>query len=69
MEGNGLSGKQLKRTEVSQDSNTGQVQVALQFNDEGTKLFADITTRSAGKLVAIFLDGTPVSIRALMNRF
>ena len=58
----GLSGKQLKRTEVSQDSNTGQVQVALQFNDEGTKLFADITTRSAGKLVAIFLDGTPVSI-------
>ena len=40
----GLSSKQLKRTEVSQDSN-GQVQVALQFNDEGTKLFADITTQ------------------------
>ena len=58
----GLSGKQLKRTEVSQDSNTGQVQVALQFNDEGTQLFADITRRSVGKLVAIFLDGTPVSI-------
>lgn len=58
----GLSGKQLKRTEVSQDTRTGQVQVALQFNDEGTKLFADITTRSTGHLVAIFLDGTPVSI-------
>ncbi len=58
----GLSGKQLKRTEVSQDSRTGQVQVALQFNDEGTQLFADITKRSTGKLVAIFLDGTPVSI-------
>ena len=58
----GLSGKQLKRTEVSQDSRTGQVQVALQFNDEGTKLFADLTRRSVGKLVAIFLDGTPISI-------
>ncbi len=58
----GLSGKQLKRTEVSQDSNTGQVQVALQFNDEGTELFADLTKRNVGKPVAIFLDGTPVSI-------
>ena len=58
----GLSGKQLKRTEVSQDSRTGQVQVALQFNDEGTKLFADLTRRSVGKLVAIFLDGPPISI-------
>jgi preprotein translocase subunit SecD len=41
----GLSGKQLKRTDVSQDSRTGQVQVALQFNDEGTRLFADLTTQ------------------------
>lgn len=58
----GLSGKQLKRTEVSQDSRTGQVQVALQFNDEGTQLFADLTKRNVNKLVAIFLDGTPISI-------
>ena len=58
----GLSGKQLKRTEVSQDSNTGQVQVALQFNDEGTQLFAALTKRNVGKPIAIFLDGTPISI-------
>lgn len=58
----GLSGKQLKRTEVSQDSRTGQVQVALQFNDEGTQLFADLTKRNVGKPVAIFLDGTPISV-------
>ncbi len=58
----GLSGKQLKRTEVSQDSRTGQVQVALQFNDEGTQLFAELTKRNVGKPVAIFLDGTPISI-------
>lgn len=58
----GLSGKQLKRTEVSQDTRTGQVQVALQFNDEGTELFAALTKRNVGKPVAIFLDGTPISI-------
>ncbi|HSR89052.1 MAG TPA: protein translocase subunit SecD [Candidatus Udaeobacter sp.] len=58
----GLSGKQLKRTEVTQDTRTGQVQVNLQFNDEGTQLFADLTKRNIGKPVAIFLDGTPVSI-------
>lgn len=58
----GLSGKQLKRTEVSQDSRTGQVQVALQFNDEGTQMFADLTKRNVGKPVAIFLDGTPISV-------
>ncbi len=58
----GLSGKQLKRAEVTQDSTTGQVQVSLQFNDEGTKLFGDITTRNTGKQVAIFLDNDPISV-------
>ncbi|MFA6490262.1 MAG: protein translocase subunit SecD [Candidatus Magasanikbacteria bacterium] len=58
----GLSGKQLKRAEVTQDTQTGQVQVNLQFNDEGTKLFGEITGRNIGKQVAIFLDGEPISI-------
>ena len=57
----GLSGKQLQRAEVTQDSRTGQIQVSLTFNDEGTKLFGDITTRNTGKQVAIFLDGEPIS--------
>ncbi|MEK7625141.1 MAG: protein translocase subunit SecD [Patescibacteria group bacterium] len=58
----GLSGKQLKRAEVTTDNQTGQVQVSLQFNDEGTKLFAEITGRNVGKQVAIYLDGQPISI-------
>lgn len=57
----GLSGKQLKRAEVTQDSRTGQVQVSLNFDDEGTKLFSDITTRNTGKQVAIYLDGEVLS--------
>ncbi len=58
----GLSGKQLKRAEVTSDSQTGQVQVSLQFNDEGSKLFADVTGRNVGKQVAIYLDGEPISV-------
>lgn len=57
----GLSGKQLKKAAVVQDPQTSQVQVSLQFNDEGTKLFGDITKKNVGKPVAIFLDGEPIS--------
>ncbi|MFH1291877.1 MAG: protein translocase subunit SecD [bacterium] len=58
----GLSGKQLKRAEVAQDSRTSQIQVSLNFDSEGSKLFADITTKNVGKTVAIFLDGQPISV-------
>ncbi|KKW08095.1 MAG: Preprotein translocase subunit SecD [Candidatus Kaiserbacteria bacterium GW2011_GWA2_49_19] len=57
----GLSGKQLKRAEVTQDYRTGQAQVSLNFDDEGARMFADITSRNVGKTVAIFLDGLPIS--------
>ena len=58
----GLSGTQLKRAEVTEDSRSGQIQVSLNFDDVGTKMFADITGRNVGKPVAIFLDGQPISI-------
>ena len=58
----GLSGKQLKRAEVTENTQTGQIQVALNFDADGTKLFADITQRNVGKPVAIFLDGQPISV-------
>ena len=57
----GLTGKQLSRAEVATNNQTGEIEVSLQFNAEGTKLFGDITTRNVGKPVAIFLDGTPIS--------
>ena len=30
--------------------------VSLEFSDEGTKLFADLTTKNVGKHIAILLD-------------
>lgn len=53
----GLTGKQLKQSAVGFDPNTGVPQVLLTFNDEGKKLFAEITKRNVQKPIAIFLDG------------
>lgn len=53
----GLTGKNLKnaQAEFSQQG-VGEPQVLLSFDDEGTKLFAEITKKNLGKKVAIFLD-------------
>ncbi|MBU2542512.1 protein translocase subunit SecD [Patescibacteria group bacterium] len=57
-----LSGKQLERSEVVSDPQTGAVQVSLAFDNEGKELFKEITTRNVGLPVAIFLDGQPISV-------
>ncbi len=57
----GLTGKDLKKSQVSFDNNTGQPVVALEFSQEGAEKFAEITTKNIGRIVAIYLDGTPVS--------
>jgi len=58
----GLSGKQLKKTEVVTDQQTSQFQVSLKFDSEGTELFSAITERNLQKPVAIFLDGEAISV-------
>ncbi len=57
-----LSGKQLKSSNVLYRDTTGEVQVGLEFNDEGKDLFAEITERNIDKPLAIFLDGEPITI-------
>ena len=57
----GLNGRHLTRAQVVFDQQTYQPQVSLVLNDEGTKLFAEITKRNLGKVVAIYLDGSIIS--------
>ena len=58
----GLSGKNLKDAFVDyQTQGLGSPQIGLRFDDEGTKLFAEITKRNIGKPVAIFLDQQVIS--------
>ncbi|MSU44915.1 protein translocase subunit SecD [Candidatus Nomurabacteria bacterium] len=56
-----LTGRYLKKATLEFDQNTREPRVSLQFDDTGTKLFAQITKANIGKMVAIYLDGTPVS--------
>lgn len=56
-----LTGRYLKRAILQFNPNTREPTVSLQFDDTGTKLFAEITKNNIGKMVAIYLDGAPVS--------
>ncbi len=56
-----LTGKYIKNAFVSFNPQTGEPQVALEFNKEGAKLFEQITARNIGKPLAIFVDETLIS--------
>lgn len=62
-----LSGKHLKNATVGFQSINGAPQVQLEFNDEGTKLFAELTKKNLNKRIAIYLDGVPISAPVVQN--
>ena len=57
----GLDGKYLQHANVEYDQTTRQPTVALQFNSQGKDLFAKITKENVGNVLAIFLDGQPIT--------
>jgi len=57
-----LTGRYLKNATLNFDQNTSSPLVSLEFTDEGAQIFADLTKNNIGKLVAIYLDGTPIEI-------
>lgn len=63
-----LTGKNLKTATLSFDPNDGTPQVALNFDEEGAKMFADITERNVNKPVAIVLDGYTISAPTVNER-
>lgn len=56
-----LSGRYLSRAQLEFNSTTGGSQVALEFNKEGSDIFAKITREHKGEILAIILDGTVIS--------
>ncbi len=62
-----LTGKQLESARLEFDQQTRGAQVALQFDDEGSRLFAELTKKNIGKPVAIFLDGQSISEPVVQN--
>ena len=56
-----LTGRYLKKAVLEFDQNTREPKVGLQFDATGTQLFDQITKDNIGKIVAIYLDGSPIS--------
>ena len=57
-----LTGKYFRpNAQVTFDQQTGQPEVAFEFDSEGAKLFEQITTRLVGKPLGIFLDNEMIS--------
>ncbi len=58
----GLNGEYLEKAEVGFDQTAYQPLVSIQFNSEGAKIFEGLTKKNVGKLLAIYIDGVPISI-------
>jgi len=58
----GLTGKNLSSATVDfRNQGLSEPEVALKFDSDGTKLFADLTKNNIGKSIAIYLDGQIIS--------
>jgi len=56
-----LTGANLRKADVEFDKNTGEPQVAIQFDGDGTKIFSELTKKNLEKPIAIELDGEIIS--------
>lgn len=53
----GLTGKDLRKSNVGSVPSSGEWMVELEFNNEGAKKFSDLTKELTGKQMAIFFNG------------
>ena len=56
-----LTGQYLKKAELGFEPNTGRPMILLQYNDKGAKIFKELTKKNVGKILAIYIDGKPIS--------
>ncbi len=63
-----LNGRHVKGAQLQFDSITGTPQVSIEFNGEGSDLFADITGRNVGRPLAIFLDNELVEMPTVQEK-
>ncbi|MEK7635521.1 MAG: protein translocase subunit SecD [Patescibacteria group bacterium] len=56
-----LTGRYIKSASVASDNITNQPSISVEFNDEGAKIFEELTERNVGKPLGIFLDNNEIS--------
>jgi len=57
-----LTGRYLKKAQLTFEQTTNEPYVSLEFDKEGGDIFAELTKKNINKLLAIYLDGAPISI-------
>lgn len=63
-----LSGRYLKKAQMTFDQTLGTPTVSLEFNKEGAALFEELTARNINKPIAIFLDGQPIEVPTVREK-
>jgi preprotein translocase subunit SecD len=63
----GITGKDLKKAQLSFSNQTGEPEVYIEFTPEGSQKFSDLTTRLVGKQLPIFLDNFPLTWPNIRN--
>jgi len=63
-----LTGRYLKRAELGFNQVTSKSLVSLEFNDEGAKIFEELTGKNVGKILAIYIDGVPISLPVIQEK-
>lgn len=63
-----LTGRYITGAELTFDQTTNAPQVSITFNDEGSKIFEELTGANVGKPLAIFLDNQPIEIPTVQQK-
>ena len=63
-----LTGKYLKKAEINFDQSTSKPLVSLEFNDEGAKIFEELTEKNVGKQLAIYIDQNLISAPVVQEK-
>ncbi|MCX6737013.1 MAG: protein translocase subunit SecD, partial [Candidatus Parcubacteria bacterium] len=56
-----LNGRYLKTANVQFDSTTNEPIIDIQFDEQGSQIFQELTKNNINKPLAIYLDGAPIS--------
>jgi len=63
-----LTGKYLKKAELGFDQTAYTPLVLIEFNEEGSKIFEELTEKNLGKVLAIYIDNVPISMPTVQSK-
>ncbi len=65
---NSIDGSNIEKSYGQLDNNTNTPEVMIEFSEEGSKLFSNLTSENIGKNLSIVVDGIVYSSPKIMNK-